>query len=127
MADWEREVRDALERAGADDLDRPRARFRREPEPLPDSPGWGFLTFLQPATPWHLIGVGALMWLFGRMAFSRGALGEPLVLLGLVLVVVGVLSLLLVPDGGRPKRWRGRLVYLNDNWRTRLYRRLYRR
>ena len=58
MSELEKEVREALERAGADDLGVPRARHYREPEPLPDSPGWGPLSFLQPATPWHLVGIG---------------------------------------------------------------------
>jgi len=126
MPEWEREVREALERAGADDLDRPHARFRREPEPLPDNPGWGPLSALQPATPWHLIGVGALLWFIGRI-LGRASLAEPLVVIGLILVVIGILSLLLLPTGARPKRWRGRLIYLDTGWRARLYRRLYRR
>src|SRR5690242_9186916 len=46
MSRLDREVNDALQRAQADDLGRPRARFAREPEPLPDPVGWGPLSFL---------------------------------------------------------------------------------
>jgi hypothetical protein len=73
-----------------------------------------------------LIGVGALLWFIGRI-LGRATLAEPLVVIGLILVVIGILSLLLLPTGARPKRWRGRLIYLDTGWRSRLYRRLYRR
>ena len=66
MSRLDREVNEVLQRAQANDLGRPRARFAREPEPLPDSPGWGVLSFLQPATPWHLIGIGVLLAVVGR-------------------------------------------------------------
>ena len=126
MSELEKEIHEVLEQAHADDLGVPRARYRREPEPLPDSPGWGPLTFLQPATPWHLVGFGALLFLVGRL-LGRAALAEPLVLVAVALVLVGVLSLVLLPNGMQPKRWRGRIINLDDSWRARLYRRLYRR
>jgi hypothetical protein len=125
VSNLDRDVREALERGRADDLGVPRPRYRREPEPLPDPPGWGPLSFLQPATPWHLVGVGALLFLIGRL-LGRAALAEPLVLLGGALVAIGVLSLLFLPRT-QPKRWRGRLITLDDSWRARLYRRLYKR
>ena len=125
MSELDRDVREALERARADDLGIPRARHRREPEPLPDPPGWGPLSFLQPATPWHLIGVGILLFFVGRL-LGRAALAEPLVLLGGALLAIGVLSLLFLRRS-QPKRWRGRLVDLDESWQARLYRRIYRR
>jgi hypothetical protein len=125
MSRLDREVNDALQRAQADDLGRPRARFAREPEPLPTSPGWGPLTFLQPATPWHLVGIGLGLAILGRF-LGRMPLAAPLVYLGILLLIVGVLSLLLLPRE-RPKRWRGRLITLDDSWRAQLYRRIYRR
>ena len=124
MSRLDREVNDALQRAQADDLGRPRARFAREPEPLPDSPGWGPLTFLQPATPWHLVGVGVLLAIVARFLGRAPAAGL-LLYLGIALLVVGVLSLLLRRE--QPKRWRGRLITLDDSWQSRLYRRIYRR
>ena len=125
MSELEREVREALERAGADELGTPRARHYREPQPMPDPPGWGPLSFLQPATPWHLVGIGALLWIVGSM-LGRAALARPLETFGLILVVIGVLSLILLP---RPqlKRWRGRLIELDTSWRARLYHRIYKR
>jgi hypothetical protein len=125
VSELEKEVREALERAGADDLGVPRSRYRREPEPLPDSPGWGPLSFLQPATPWHLVGIGALLWILGRF-LGRAVLAEPLALLGIVLLSIGILSLIFLPRA-QPKRWRGRLLDLDTSRRARLYRRLYRR
>ena len=125
MSELERDVREALERGRADDLGVPRARHYREPEPLPDPSGWGPLSFLQPATPWHLAGIGALLFVVGRL-LGRAALAEPLALLGGLLVVIGVLSLLLLPRP-QPKRWRGRLIELDTSWRARLYRRVYKR
>ena len=125
MSDLERDVREALERAEAHDLGKPRARYRREPEPLPDPPGWGPLTFLQPATPWHLLGIGALVFVLGRL-LGRAALAEPLVLLGGLLVLIAILSLLFLPRV-QPKRWRGRWIELDTSWWAQLYRRLYRR
>ena len=126
MSELEREVREALEKARADDLGVPRSRHYREPQPLPDSPGWGPLSFLQPATPWHLVGAGVLLWFVGRL-LGRAALAEPLILLGMICLAIGILSLLFLPHGAQPKRWRGRLINLDDSWRARLYRRLYRR
>jgi hypothetical protein len=125
VSELDRDVREALERARADDLGVPRSRYRREPDPLPDSPGWGLLGFLQPATPWHLVAVGALIFVIGRL-LGRAALGDPLEILGGVLVLIGILSLLFLPRV-QPKRWRGRLIELDTSWRARLYRRLYRR
>ena len=125
MSELEREVEEALERAHAEDLGVPRARYRREPEPLPDPPGWGPLSFLQPATPWHLVGIGALLFFLGRV-LGRVALAEPLIVIGLALAAIGILSLVLLPRP-QPKRWRGRLIELDSSWRARLYRRLYRR
>lgn len=125
MSDLEREIREALERARADDLGTPQARHYREPQPLPDPPGWGRLSFLQPPTPWHLIGIGALLWIVGRM-LGRAALAGPLGTFGLMLVLVGVLSLVLLP-APQVKRWRGRLIELDTSWRARLYRRIYKR
>jgi hypothetical protein len=125
VSDLDRDVREALERARADDLGVPRSRHYREPDPLPDPPGWGPLSFLQPATPWHLAGIGALLFIVGRL-LGRAALAEPLVLLGGLLVVIGILSLLLLPRP-QPKRWRGRLIELDTSWRAQLYRRIYKR
>lgn len=126
MAELDRDVREALERARADDLGAPRARYRREPEPLPDGASWGPLGVLQPATPWHLLGVGALIFVIGRF-LGRAALAEPLVLVGALLVALAILSLLFLPQGARPKRWRGRLIDLDTSPRARLYRRIYKR
>src|SRR5690349_8554107 len=112
MSRLDREVNDALERAQADDLGRPRARFAREPEPLPSSPGWGALSFLQPATPWHLVGIGVALAIVGRF-MGRMPLSGPIFALGLLLLIVGVLSLFLLPRE-TPKRWRGRLITLDD-------------
>lgn len=125
MSELDRDVKEALERARVDDLGAPRSRHYREPEPLADSPGWGPLSFLQPATPWHLVGVGALLFLVGRL-LGRAALAQPLVVLGVALVLIGILSALLLPRV-QPKRWRGKLITLDDGWRARLYRRLYKR
>jgi hypothetical protein len=125
MSELDKEIREALERAGADDLGQPRARHYREPQPMPDPPSWGPLGVLQPATPWHLVGVGALLWFVAQL-LHRAPLAVPLNAIGLVLLAIGVLSLVLLP---RPqlKRWRGRLISLDDSWRARLYRRIYRR
>jgi hypothetical protein len=125
VSDLDRDIREALERAGADDLGAPRARHYREAQPMPDSPDWGPLRIVQPATPWHLLGVGAVLWLLGRM-LGRAALADPLELVGVVFVLIAVLSLAFLPRP-QPKRWRGRLVELDDSWRARLYRRIYRR
>ena len=125
MSRLDREVNDALQRAQADDLGRPRARFAREPEPLPDPVSWGPLRFLQPATPWHLVGIGVALAIVGRL-LGRMPLSTPLVYLGILLIVIGLLSLVLLPRE-QPKRWRGRLITLDDSWRARLYRRIYRR
>lgn len=125
MSRLDREVNDALQRAQADDLGRPRSRFAREPEPLADGPGWGRFSFLQPPTPWHLVGVGAALALAGRL-LGRMPLALPLFYVGVLLIVVGLLSLLLLRRE-QPKRWRGRLITLDDSWQTRLYRRIYRR
>jgi hypothetical protein len=125
VSELERDVREALERAQADDLGVPRARHYREPEPLPDGPSWGPLSFVQPATPWHLLGIGALIFVIGRL-LGRAALAEPLVLLGGLLAAFAVLSLLLLPRS-QPKRWRGRLITLDESWRAQLYRRIYKR
>jgi hypothetical protein len=125
VSDLDRDIQEALERAGADDLGAPRARHYREAQPMPDRPDWGPLRIVQPATPWPLVGVGALLWLVGRM-LGRAALGDPLEIVGVLLVLVGILSLVCLPRS-QPKRWRGRLIDLDDSWRARLYRRIYRR
>jgi hypothetical protein len=125
MSRLDRDLKDALDRAQADDLGRPRARFAREPEPLPDPPGWGPLSFLQPATPWHLVGIGLVLAIVGRF-LGRAAIASPLIYLGLLLLAIGLLSLVLLTRE-QPKRWRGRLIMLDDSWRARLYRRIYRR
>jgi hypothetical protein len=125
MSRLDRDLNDALERAQANDLGQPRARFAREPEPLPDPPGWGPLSFLQPATPWHLVGIGLVLAIVSRF-LGRMPIASPLFYLGLVLLAIGVLSLLLLPRE-QPKRWRGRLITLEDSWRAQLYRRIYRR
>jgi hypothetical protein len=125
MSRLDREVNDALQRAQADDLGRPRSHFAREPEPMPDPQGWGALSFLQPATPWHLVGIGAALALVGRL-LGRMPLAGPLLWIGILLLVIGVFSLILLPRE-QPKRWRGRLITLDESWRARLYRRLYRR
>ena len=124
MSQIDRDVQDALQRAQAEDLGRMRARHYREPEPVTGS-GWGPLSVLQPATPWHLLGIGVLLFILGRL-LGRADLAGPLELLGAALLVVGVLSLIVL----RPptvKRWRGLLMEMDGSWRTRAYRRLYRR
>jgi hypothetical protein len=125
MSRLDRDVHDALEKAQADDLGQPRARFAREPEPLPDPPGWGRLSFLQPATPWHLIGIGVVLAILSRF-LGRMPIASPLFYLGLLLIVVGVLSLIVLRRE-QPKRWRGRLITLDDSWQAQVYRRIYRR
>jgi hypothetical protein len=125
MSRLDREVNEVLQRAQAEDLGRPRARFAREPEPLPDPPGWGPLSFLQPPTPWHLVGIGVVLAIVARL-LGRVPLATPLLYLGVLLLVVGVLSLIVLRRE-QPKRWRGRLITLDDSWRARLYRRIYRR
>lgn len=125
MSRLDREVNDALQRAQAEDLGRPRARFAREPEPLPDSQGWGRLSFLQPPTPWWPVGIGVLLLLAARF-FGRAPAAGLLLYLGIALLVFGVLSLVLLRRE-QPKRWRGRLITLDDTWQARLYRRIYRR
>jgi hypothetical protein len=125
MSRLDRDVNDALERAQAADLGQPRARFAREPEPMPDSPGWGPLSIVQPATPWHLIGIGVVIAIVGRFA-GRMPIASPLVYLGLLLVAIGILSLVVLHHE-QPKRWRGRLITLDESWQAQLYRRIYRR
>ncbi|MGE3908968.1 MAG: hypothetical protein AB7K36_06440 [Chloroflexota bacterium] len=125
MSRLDKEVNEVLQRAQADDLGRPRARFAREPEPLPDSRGWGALSFLQPATPWHVVGIGVALAILGRI-LGRMPLASPIFYLGVVLLALGLLSLVLLPRE-QPKRWRGRLITLDDSWRARLYRQIYRR
>ncbi len=125
MSRINREVNEVLQRAQADDLGRPRSRFAREPEPMPGPIGWGPLSFLQPATPWHLVGVGVVLAIVGRL-LGRMPLATPLLYLGVLLLAIGLLSLLLL-SREQPKRWRGRLITLDDSWRARLYRRIYRR
>ena len=124
MSQIDRDVQDALQRAQAEDLGRLRARHYREPEPVTVA-GWGPLSIVQPATPWHVLGLGVLLFIIGRL-LGRAAPAVPLEMLGIVLVVIGVLSLIVL----RPptvKRWRGRLIEMDGSWRTRAYRRLYRR
>lgn len=125
MSRLDREVQDALQRAQADDLGQPRARFAREPEPLADNPDWGPLSFLQPATPWHLIGVGVLLAIVGRF-LGRVPLAVLLLYVGIALLVVGILSLIVLRRE-QPKRWRGRLIALDESWQAKVYRRIYRR
>lgn len=125
MSRLDREVNEVLQRAQADDLGRPRARFAREPEPLPSSTSWGALSFLQPATPWHLVGIGILLAVIGRF-LGRVPFAAPVMYVGIVLLAVGVLSLILLPRE-QPKRWRGRLITIDDSWRAQLYRKIYRR
>lgn len=126
MSELDRDIRDALERARVDDLGQDRPRYYREPEPLTASRGWGAVSFLQPATPWHLVGIGVVLFLVGRF-LGRSAFAEPLIIVAVALLALGVLSLLFLPRAAQPKRWRGRLIYLDDSWRGRLYRRIYRR
>jgi hypothetical protein len=125
MSRLDREVNDVLQRAQADDLGRPRSRFVREPEPLGDGPGWGPLSFLQPATPWHLVGIGAALALVGRL-LGRMPAALPIFYLGVLILVIGVVSLVVLRRE-QPKRWRGRLITLDDSWQARVYRRIYRR
>ena len=125
MSRLDQDLKDALARAQAEDLGRPRARFAREPEPLPDPPGWGPLGFLQPPTPWHLVGIGVVLIIVARF-MGRMPIASPLIYVGLLLVVVGVLSLVILRRE-QPKRWRGRLITLDESWQARLYRRIYRR
>src|SRR5215213_2384554 len=103
MSRLDREVNDALQRAQADDLGQPRARFVREPEPLPGGPDWGPLSFLQPATPWHLVGIGVALALVGRL-LGRVPPAGLLLYLGVALLVIGVASLLVLRREP-PKRW----------------------
>jgi hypothetical protein len=135
VSQLEREVQEALERARADELpaprrrpnddrDAPRTHYRRGYEPLRDG-SWGALSFLQPPTPWHLVGIGLLLFFLGRM-LGRAALGAPLETIGLLLLAIGGLSLILLPRA-QPKRWRGRLITTDDSWQARLYRKLYKR
>ena len=124
MSQIDRDVQDALQRAQAEDLGRMRARHYREPEPVTRS-DWGPLSVLQPATPWHLLGIGVLLFIVGRL-LGRAALAGPLELVGAVLVVVGVLSLIVLKPP-TVKRWRGRLIEMDGSWRTRAYRTIYRR
>ncbi len=127
VSELDRDLDEALERAHADDLGVSRSRYRREPEPLPGSPGWGPLSFLQPATPWHLVAIGVLLLLVGRF-MGRVALAGPVLLtVAAVLLAIAILSLLFLPRGAHPKRWRGRIVELDTSWQARLYRRIYRR
>jgi hypothetical protein len=125
MSRLDRDVKDALERAQAADLGQPRSRFAREPEPMPDPPGWGALSFLQPATPWHLVGIGVVIMIVGRFA-GRMPIASPLTYLGLLLLAVGILSLVMLRRE-QPKRWRGRLITLDNSWQAQVYRRIYRR
>jgi hypothetical protein len=125
VSQLDRDVREALQRGQSNDLGVARSRYRREPDPLPDPPGWGPLTFLKPPTPWHLVGLGVLLYFVGQL-LGRAALAGPLAAIGIALAVVGVLSLLLLPRS-QPKRWRGRLINLDDSWQARLYRQLYKR
>jgi len=125
MSRLDRELNDALERAQADDLGRPRARFAREPEPLADPVGWGPLSFLQPATPWHLIGIGVALAICGRL-LGRVPPAGLLLYLGVGLLVFGILSLIVL-HREPPKRWRGRLITLDSSWQARVYRWVYRR
>src|SRR5690242_932412 len=120
MSRLDRDVNDALHRAQAEDLGQPRARFAREPEPLPDPPGWGPLSILQPATPWHLVGIGVALALLARF-LGRVPIATPLLYVGVLLLVVGVLSLIVLRRE-QPKRWRGRLITLDDSWQAQLYR-----
>lgn len=124
MSQIDRDVQDALQKAQADDLGRMRARHYREPEPVTVG-DWGPLRFLQPATPWHLIGIGALLFVIGRL-LGRAAAAGPVAVVGVALVAVGVLSLLILRQPAA-KRWRGRLIETDGSWRTDLYRRIYRR
>jgi hypothetical protein len=129
VSELDRDVHEALERAHADQLgkkeDAPRTQYYGQYEPLPDGASWGPLSFLQPPTPWHVLGIGVLLFVIGRL-LGRAPLGDPLEWLGIALIVVGVLSLVLLPRS-QPKRWRGRLIYLDEGWRARLYRRIYKR
>ena len=75
--------------------------------------------------PWHLVGIGLLLAIVGRF-LGRMPVASPLIYVGLLLLAVGLLSLVLLPRE-QPKRWRGRLITLDDSWRARLYRRIYRR
>lgn len=127
MSRLDDEIRDALRRARADELDQSRTRFRREPEPVIQRYDWGPLGFLKPATPWHLIAAGIFIYLLGRAVFIGTALAGPAVLLGVALAVIGILSLIILPRGAQPKRWRGRLISTDQSWRAELYRWLYRR
>jgi len=125
MSRLDQEVNEVLQRAQANDLGQPRARFAREPEPMPGPRSWGVLGFLQPATPWHLAGIGLALVILGRF-LGRVPYATPIFYVGVVLLAVGLISLMLLPRE-QPKRWRGRLITLDESWRARLYRQLYRR
>src|SRR4051794_37357513 len=101
MSRLDREVNDVLKRAQAEDLGRPRARFAREPEPL-HYQDWGPLSFLQPSTPWHVAGIGLALVILGRV-LGRMPVATSLFYLGAVLLVLGIISLVLLPRE-QPKR-----------------------
>ena len=67
-----------------------------------------------------------MLFLVSRM-LGRAAMAEPLFLVAVAALAVGILSLLLLPNGVQPKRWRGRIIELDNTWQARLYRRIYRR
>ena len=125
MSNLDRELREALERGRADELGQPRRQHYRDAEPSWDRYSWGAIDFLKPATPWHLAGLGAVLFLVGRFLL-RSSYGQPVETLGVVVVVFALLSLAALPRS-QPKRWRGRLIELDESWRGRAYRWLFRK
>jgi hypothetical protein len=57
---------------------------------------------------------------------GRVPLAAPVLYVGVALLVVGILSLIVLRRE-QPKRWRGRLITLDESWQAKLYRWLYRR
>src|SRR3954464_9129391 len=113
MSRLDREGEDVLQRAQGKHPGQPRTRLPREPEPLADPVGWGPLSFLQPATPRHLIGIGAVLAIVGRL-LGRVPPAGLLLYLGVGLLVFGILSLIVL-HREPPKRWRGRLITLDSS------------
>ncbi len=61
-----------------------------------------------------------------RRLLGRAPAAGLLVFLGVALLAFGLLSLIVL-HREQPKRWRGRLITLDDSWHAKLYRRIYRR
>ncbi len=112
-----KQIEDALRAGQVDRLPPPRPAPRQPPRwRLPDP---------RPRSPQQLLLLSALValagWVF-NFPFSR-----ELLYLGLLGVAVALLSMLLRPQGGHRRYWRGRPVDLPpQSWHDRVYRLLYR-